>query len=261
MRLRHVIPFSLVCLLLWSSITYPEISQYFDSEGKFLSAESRNKADNTSDSMQRYTIPEGVVLQKNIRYEFYPVFGRTFSEIVRSAEENSPLEGKNQNRLPAKTDWTAGWSYKIDYAEEFDDEEKTVRVLPEIYGISIMYDITITLPTLIDDTALNPEEKILWKNYFVRLLEYEHDHARIVRDKDAQEELREKFMDLDKVIFVFGGDVDIDKVLEAFMRKETRKIGREWVKKLSERIDAYEKATDYGIGVQGRESFFSPGEK
>ncbi len=63
----------------------------------------------------------------------------------------------------------------------------------EIYDISITYNIKITLPTLIDDTALNPAEKNLWKNYYHRLVEYEHDHARIIRDKDAQEELRKKF--------------------------------------------------------------------
>jgi len=244
MKLRYILPLSLICIFLSSSISYPEISQYFDRDGNPLSPESRNKEDSPAGGIQRYSVPEGIVLQKNIRYEFYPVFGRTFSEIVQSAEENMPVNPKEKQKLPSRFDWTVGWTYKIDFAEDIDEEDRTVRVSAEIYDIKMTYDIKITLPTLIDDTILNPAEKKLWKNYYMRLLGHEYDRAHMVRGKDSQEELRKKLMELNNIIFVFSTDIDIQKTLEAFMQKETQKIGSEWVKNLKKRISEHEREAE-----------------
>jgi hypothetical protein len=261
MRPQHIFLVSVFFAFILSTDAYPEISQYFDREGNSISAQIRTTEESLSAGIQRYTIPEGVVLRKDIRYEFYPVFGSTFSEIVRSAEENSPANGKNKPRLPSISDWSFGWSYKIDYADEFDEDNNVFRVSAEIYDLSITYDITITLPTLIDDTAFNPAEKDLWKTYYLRLLAYEHDHAKIIRDKDAQEELRKSFNKLDDIFFILSPDIDIDHFLESFIRKETEKIGREWIKKLKKRSDEYARATEYGLALHERESFFNRKEK
>jgi hypothetical protein len=113
------------------------------------------------------------------------------------------------------------------------------------------------LPTLIDDTVLNPSEKNLWKNYYRSLVEYEHDHARIIRDDDAKKELLRKFHDLGYTIFDYSKDFDIQKAVETYIKKETESIGSAWVKDLKKRIDAYDKATEYGLALQNRESFFS----
>jgi hypothetical protein len=260
MRARQIL-LSASFLFLLNSYAYPEISQYFDRDGKSISPENKNTEENLSSGIQRFTIPEGIILRKDIHYEFYPVFGSTFSEIVRSAEENSPADRKNNPGLPSVSDWTLGWSYKIDYSDEFDEANKVFRVSAEIYDISIFYDIMITLPTLIDDTVLSPAEKDLWKNYYLRLLSYEHDHAKIIRDKDAQEDLRKKFNELDNIVFIFSPPVDIEKILESFMKKETEKIGREWIKNLKKRSDEYARVTEHGFALHERESFFSRKEK
>ena len=244
MKLRYILPLSLFCVFLSGSVSYPEISQYFDGDGNPLSPESIHGEDGPASGIQRYSVPEGIVLQKNIRYEFYPVFGGTFSEIVESAEENMPVNPKEKQKLPSRLDWTVGWTYKIDFAEDIDEEDRTVRVSAEIYDIKMTYDIKITLPTLIDDTVLNPAELKLWKNYYMRLLEHEYDRVKMVRGKDAQEELRKKFMDLNNIIFVFSNDIDIHKTLEAFMQKETLKIGSEWVRTLRKRISEHKKETE-----------------
>lgn len=257
MKLRYIIPLSMVCIFLFNSMSYSETSQYFDSDGNPLSSGSRTRKSGLSYGVQRYYIPEGIELQKDIRYEFFPVFGKTFSDIVRSAEENSPADLKDKKRLPTRSDWTSGWSYKLAHSHGIDEEDKTVHVSVEIYDINITCDITIKLPTLIDDTALNPAEKNLWKNYYLRLLEYEHDHARIIRDKDAQEELRKKFSDLSYLIFDYSSDIDIQKTVETFIRKETEKIGSEWVKNLKKRVDEYDRATEYGLDLEKRDAFFS----
>ena len=260
MKLRYFIPLFLAGILLYSNASCSEISQHFDSEGKSIPSDRRGTEHGPSYRIQRYSIPEGIELQKNIRYEFYPVFGKTFSEIVRSAEENSPVAPKNNKRLPSRTDWTTGWDYKLRYSYGIDEEERTAHALVEIYDINITSDITITLPTLLDDTALNPAEKNLWKNYYLRLLEYEHDHAKIIRDSDAQKELSRKFNDLDYVIFDYSDDIDIQKTVETFIRRETEKTGSEWVKNLKKRIEEYEKVTEYGFALQKRDSFFSQKE-
>ena len=244
MKLRYILPLSLFCVCLLNSLSYPEISQYFDSEGNPLSTKSRNRADSLAGGIQRYSVPEGIVLQKDIRYEFYPVFGKTFSEIVQSAEENIPVNPKDKKTHPARFDWTVGWTYDIDYSEEMDEEDQTVRVSVEIYDINITYDIKITLPTLIDDTVLNPAEKTLWKNYYLRLVKYEHDRAKMIRDKDTQDELRKKFIALDNAVFFFPPDTDIKKTVEALIKKETQKIGSEWVRNLKKRISEYDKETE-----------------
>ena len=262
MRARQIL-LSVTFVFLLNSYTYPEISQYFDRGGNSVSPESKSTEENLSISagIQRFTIPEGILLRKDIRYEFYPVFGNTFSEVVRSAEENSPADIKNKTGLPSASDWTLGWSYKIDYSDDFDEESKVFRVSAELYDINVFYDIMITLPTLIDDTVLSPAEKDLWKNYYLKLLSYEHDHAKIIRDKDAQEDLRKKFNDLDNIVFILSPPVDIEKFLESFIKKETEKIGREWVKNLRKRSDEYARATEYGFSLHEREAFFSRKEK
>jgi len=244
MKLRFILPLSLLCLCLLNSLSYSEITQYFDSAGNPLSSKSRNRTASPAGSMQRYSVPEGIVLQKDIRYEFYPVFGNTFSEIVQSAEENIPVNSKDKNMHPAGFDWSVGWTYDLDYSEEMDEEDQIVRVSVEIYDINIIYDIKITLPTLIDDTVLNPAEKNLWKNYYLRLVKYEHDRANIIRDKDAQDELRKKFTALTSSVFFFPPDTDVKKTVESLIKKETQKIGSEWVRNLKKKISEYDRKTE-----------------
>ncbi|MDH4232151.1 MAG: DUF922 domain-containing Zn-dependent protease [Nitrospirota bacterium] len=260
MNLRYFIPLFLAGIMLYGNASCAEISQHFDSEGNPLSAGRWGTENSLPCGIQRYSVPEGIELQKDIRYEFYPVFGKTFSEIVRSAEENSPVDLKDKKRLPSRSEWTIGWEYKLAYSYGIDEEEKTVHALAEIYDINITFYIKITLPTLIDDTVLNPAEKTLWKNYYLRLVEYEHDHAKILRDSEAQKELIGKFKDLGYVIFDYSDDIDIQKTVETFVQRETEKTGSNWVKELKKRSDEYEKVTEYGFALQKRDSFFSQKE-
>lgn len=258
MKLLYTILLSVVFVFLYCGISYPEISQNFDSNGNSISSGSKSSVENRSRRrINRHAVPEGIELQNDIRYEFYPVFGKTFSEIVRSAEENSPVDQKSKKRLPTRFEWSVGWSYKIDQSTEIDETDNTTQEEVEIYDVSIKYNIKITLPTLIDDTALNPSEKNLWKDYYRSLVEYEHDHARIIRDDDAKKELLRKFHDLGYTIFDYSKEFDIQNAVETYIRKETESIGSAWVKDLKKRIDAYDKATECGLALQNRESFFS----
>ena len=84
MKLLYTILLSMVFVFLYCSISYPEISQNFDSNGNPISSVSKSSVENRSRRrINRHSVPEGIELQNDIRYEFYPVFGKTFSEIVR----------------------------------------------------------------------------------------------------------------------------------------------------------------------------------
>ncbi len=244
MRGRHILPLSLLFICLFDSLSHSAISQYFDSEGNLLSAKSINRASRSVSSEQRYSVPEGIVLQKDIRYEFYPVFGKTFSEIVQYAEENLPVEADNKKTHPAGFEWTVGWTYDLDYSEEMDEEDQIVRVSVEFSDINIKYDIKITLPTLIDDTVLNPAEKKLWQNYYSRLVKSEHDRANLLRDKDTQDDLRKKFTALTSSTFFFPLDTDVKHMVESLIKKETQKIGSEWVRNLRKKLSEYDKEAE-----------------
>lgn len=257
MKFRYTIPVALLFLFLCHGRSYPEISQNFDSNGNPISSRSHSSESGPPGGSHKHSVPEGIELQKDIRYEFYPVYGKTFSEIVRSAEENSPVDLKSKNHLPARFDWSIGWSYKIDYSTEIDEEEKIIDTDIELDNVSITYNIKITLPTLIDDTVLNSGERTLWKNYYRNLVQYEHDHARIIRDNDAKAELLRKFRELDYMSFDYPSDIDIQKAVEAFVKKETESIGRAWIKDLKKRAEAYERTTEQGLALQKRESFFN----
>jgi len=257
MKLRYTILLSVVFVFLYCSISYPEISQNFDSNGNPISSAGKSRENRLSSRINRHSVPEGIELQNDIKYEFYPVFGKTFSEIVRSAEENSPVDSKSKKRLPTRFEWSVGWSYKVDQSSEIDEEDNSVHIDVAIYNVLIAYNIKITLPTLIDDTVLNPSEKNLWKNYYRSLVQYEHDHAGIIRDNDAKTELLRKFRELDYLNFDYPSEIDIQKAVETYVKEETGSIGSAWVKDLRKRIDAYDRATEYGLALQNRESFFN----
>ena len=257
MKLRYTITLSMVFVFLYCGISYPAISQHFDSFGNPISSDSNKiSKDRPSGKTNRHSAPEGIELQQDIQYEFYLVFGKTFSEIVRSAGENSPADLKSRKRLPTRFEWSVGWTYKVDHSTEIDETDNTPQEEVEIYDVSIKYNIKITLPTLIDDTVLNTSEKNLWKNYYHSLVQYEHDHAKIIRDNDAKEELLKKFDDLGYTIFDYTKEIDIQKAVETFLEKKTKDIGSAWVKDFKKRLDAYDRATEYGLAIENRESFF-----
>ncbi len=246
---------TVLLIILFAGSAYPEISQYFYQEGN-LSLSRRKKGTELIFKVRRYSIPEGIELKKDIRYEFYPVFGRTFSEIVRSAEENGPFDKKENRRYLSKFDWGIGWSYQYSYTYIIDNENNTVHVSVEIFDMKIEYDITITLPTLIDDTALNPVEKNLWKSYFLKLMEYEHDHAKIVKDDDLKNTVINNITDISYLIFDYKSNTDIEQKVVSFIKKETSEIGYEWLKQIKSRKDEYDSMTEQGKKPEMREAFF-----
>lgn len=243
-------------VILFAGSAYPEIIQIFNQEGAMISTGKGKSASDRASGIARYSIPDGIELHKDVSYEFYPVFGKTFSEIVKSSEENGPFNKKEKMRFPTKHDWNTGWSYQFALSYDIDEEENKAHVSLELYDIDFMDEITITLPTLTDDTALNPVEKNMWKNYLLRLLEHEHDHVRIIRNPDSRNEALNSLKEINYLIFDYKEDMDIEKIVGRFLMEETEGIGREWVKKIKARDDEYSKITEHGRKHENRNRFF-----
>lgn len=254
---KHYVLPSLLFLISLAGSASPGISQYFDSDGNPAPSELRKSTDDLLPGASRYSAPEGVELRKDIKYEYYPVFGKTFSELVRSSEENGPFNIKKNRRFPSKYEWSPGWSYQFDYTYALDEETGTVHVALEIADIDIKYNITITLPILIDDTSLNPIEKNMWKIYFLRLLEHEHDHVKIIQDNESKNKVLNSIREINYLIFDQKKGLDIEKTVSIFLKDETSKIGRDWIKQIKDRNDAYDRLTEYGSRHEQKESFFN----
>lgn len=228
---KHVIAgFTLMCGLI-AVRAEARIYQYFDQEGTIAAHSTILKAASEMKT-HRYTIPDGVKLRDDVSYEYYPVFGRTISELVISSAENGPFDDKEKRRVPSRTQWIVGWSYEIQYAYVIDEENGTVHVSSEVFDVTPEYDISITLPTLIDTTVLNPIEKTLWKNYFQQLLGREHERADVLKDARAQKELVASLEDISYLTFDYKSGINIGLTVEQMIRDETLQRGRRWIEQL-----------------------------
>lgn len=293
---QHYILLAVLIVVFSPFSAYPETIQHFDSKGKPVSFTQQKTSYDAKSLVRRYSLPKGIELRKDIKYEFYPVFGKTFSEIVRSTEESGPMNPKENKRYRSKFEWNFGWSYKFKYTQKFykedqyeqeldeesrydeefdeekqyeeefleesqydeepDEESPIIDVELDIYDIDILYDIRITLPTLIDDSALNPIEKSMWKNYLQNIIDYEHDHVKIIKDPDTKETIIKSIKSIDSMILDHKENVDIGRVAESYLGNETAMLGRYWANQIKLRHDKYDKITNFGLKPEMREALF-----
>jgi hypothetical protein len=228
------------CLMVLASagMSQAEISQYFDRSGRLVTAEKKPPI-RQAQRMMKYSVPEGLELRPDVHYEFYPVFGKTFAEIVESTEENSPRNEKTKKRQPSAYDWSLGWTYDFSFSLEPDEEHEKVHCDLMIVAPILSYDITVTLPALTDDSALNPIEKDLWKNYIARLLERVHGRVKIIKD-DTRDSILRQF---DEISYLPLGDEEAEnaeKSVERFLRTETGKIGSNIIRQIQQKLEAYD---------------------
>ncbi len=257
MRKERLLLFPLIFLLLSAgSACALSISQYYDSDGKPVSAARETRGPKPSGEASRYAVPDGIELHRDISYEYYPVFGKSFSEAVKSAEENGPFVKSLNRQATSKIDWRAGFNFQYDYHYDIDEESRTVHATIEVSDVAVKYDITITMPALLDDTALGAVEKKLWRSYFQRLLELEHGRAAIVQDKELKEKLESDIRDIRGIAFDYTGEGDIEGSIELFVKEESAKIGQGWIKKINERLNEYNLKTGRSLPRRRRRPVF-----
>lgn len=236
------------CLMVLASagMSQAEVSQHFDRSGRLVPAEKKRSAPQTQ-RMKKYSVPEGIELRPDVYYEFYPVFGKTFAEIIRSTEENSPRNEKTKKRQPSAYDWNLGWTYDFSFSLEPDDENDKVHCDLMIVDPVLSYDITVTLPALTDDSALNPMEKDLWKNYVATLLERAHGRTKIIKD-DTRDIILRQFSEIAYIALNDEEAVNTEQIVERFVRTETGKIGSNIIRQIQQKLEAYDSGTAQDIG-------------
>ena len=230
-------------------------SLLFDSNGNQSRGAQTRQAAGSAGAF-RYSAPEGVDLRKNVSYEYYPVFAKTFSEAMKSTEENGPFRQDLKRRLPTKIVWGFGISFQYDYTYAVDEEDMTTHVALGVREIKVSYNITVTLPALIDSTALNPIERGMWKAHFKQLLEHEYDHMDIIEDNAAKDEALAGLAGTDYLIFDYREDLDVDKAVDDYLRGEALEAAKVISNKTKERLREYDNLTGFGSKHGMRGSFF-----
>lgn len=228
-------------------------SQFLDQQGNPVSPSGA--VTRPFSAGKRFSVP-GAVLHSDVSYEFYPVSGRTYSEIVNSTLENGPLSRADNRRYPTSYSWIIGWTYDLSYRYVFDEGEGKVHVSVEFSNIRLLDEITVTLPTLLDDTELNPIEKTMWKNYFDRLLEREHDHIAIIRSSGIRDPFIRELEDTVYETFSYSAGSDIESAIDRKLREKVLRSGRELVSLTRKALNEYDGMTAGGTKHELREQFF-----
>lgn len=224
---------ALVCLLLALACSAEAaVSLFFDDRGNLLPGRPGRQAGTLSAAAAQGSVPAGINLPPDASYTFFPVTGKTFSDAVQSAQENAPTAGLG---------WSVGLSFDYDATSEVNEEDETTHVALKVRDINIEYALTITLPMLLDNTALNPVEQDLWKGYVRGLVEEKRARIKAMKDPAIREQVEDALDDITYAIFDPVPDMDIDAAVAAFMREEGIKAGREMALETRKRLLEYQR--------------------
>lgn len=239
--MNRCIAFSALLLFILSGTVRGETVQHFDSAGNLVSSKAKPSS-RPPLRFRRYSVPEGLELRKDVTYHFYPVFGKTFAEIVKSAEENRPVGKMKSPQETSRVDWSLSWSYEISHVTEYDEETDKLHCDIVIHDITLLYTISMTLPVLTDDSALNRIEKDLWKNYVGNILESGHARVKIIKD-DMKEGILQKMAEITYLELEVEDGGAAEKIVERHVKNETARIGKEVVQQIQKKLEQLDETT------------------
>ncbi len=238
MRRTHIVILT-VFLLLPTAQADALVRLFFDSQGNLRASSPAKVTGTLSARAAGPSVPAGTVLRRDFSYDFFPVSGRTFSEVVESAEGNGPVSRDTGRRFPSRLDWSFSLSYDYEYTYEINEEDGTVHVALDIHEVKVAGDFAVTLPTLIDSTPLNPVEQDLWKSYIRGLLASEYGKADIIADPEVSDRAAEDLKEITYIIFEYKDDAEIERTVTRFLREEAVRVGRETAQAIRERLAGY----------------------
>ena len=207
-----------------------EVLQYFSSEGALL-PQARPPL------RQAASLPEGIKPRADTSYQFYPVFGKTFAELLRSVEENAPIPAGSGGRAASRLDWKVGISYSIEYDYESDEETGSITASIQLVSVSLRNEYVIVLPAAVNDSSLNPVERTLFRTYVAKLIETEYAKIRKIEDPALFKSLRDHFSELEEIQLAKGSEANIEQLIERSVRQETAKIAKDYVRAVKESLN------------------------
>jgi predicted secreted Zn-dependent protease len=243
-----------IIILLTASPAYATIYQYFDEEGTLI------VTDNPFGTRKPRPRPDDVYQDIKLRYRddvsynFYPVSGKNFPELISSTNLNGPLDPSDRKKYAGQTKWNAGWSYTFNSSYTIDDTYMYVSL--DILDIEFMSEISVLLPVLQERTTLSSHDLIFWDHFVQKLLEHEHDHVKIVKDNVYRDEAVKKISAITQLTIAYDPEADPDILIKDAVDSETFRIGHDLIMTIKKQNEEYDRITDHGLKAEMRNTFF-----
>ncbi len=244
----------LAVVILYACPAYATVYQYFDNEGTLI------VTDNPYGVKKPKTKPDGAYqiidlqYRDDVSYNYYPVTGNNFQELLTSVNLNGPIDPGDMKRYAGQTKWSTGWSYKFSSSSTIDGTDLHVSL--NIFDIEFMSDITVLLPALQERTKLNHHDLKLWENFVQRLLEHEHDHVKIIRDPFHKNEAIRNISAIKRLTLAYDPRTELDTIIKNAVESATARIGHELIMTIKKQNDEYDRLTDHGLKAEMRDTFF-----
>jgi predicted secreted Zn-dependent protease len=258
--MKHLICiFGLLTFFLSASASYGIVYQYFDEDGTLIVTDDPHglKKHHKAPPLPAPAPPKGKKAQfmENIYYEYYPVSGLTYKDLVHSSNSSGPFDPEEKKNYPAQTRLHLGWSYNFNYTYQEEADGSHVYVSAFIYDIDFRPNITVVLPVP-SGSELNPFDSSLWDRYIDGLLEHEHDHVKIIKDPALWEEAKNAVSMIKELTIYRDPQYELKEQIRAAVEAETAKIGHDLLYKIKIRNNEYDRLTEHGLKKEMRGVFF-----
>ena len=243
-----------IVILLTVSPAYATVYQYFDEEGTLI------VTDNPFGTKKPTPRPDiaypdiKLRYRDDVSYDFYPVTGNNFVELISSTNLNGPLDPADRKKYAGQTKWNTGWSYAFNSSYTIDGTYMYVSL--NILDIEFMSDISVLLPVLQDRTTLSNYDLILWDHFVQKLLEHEHDHVKIVKDPVYKDEAVKKISAIKQLRLAYNPGDNLDTLIKGAVESETLRIGHDLIMKIKQQNEEYDRITDHGLQAEMSAAFF-----
>jgi len=231
-----------------------DVFQYFDQDGTLIITDTPHPADRPRVLRDRASKGIKAEYKEGVYYEYYPVTGSNFQELMQYTSMNGPFDDREGRRFPAVTRWKFGWSYKFDYS--YKTEEALIHAAVNISSVDFQSDITVVLPMIAENTVLNSNDLNAWNSYVQQLLAHEQDHVKIITDSTYKDKASKAISGLKAIDIPHEQGSDIDELVKKAVEAETGKIGHDILKEIKRRNDEYDRITEHGLKPKMREVFF-----
>lgn len=252
-----------IAILVFAPPLYAEVFQYFDDEGTLIVTDNPFglKRPRAAQPLKTYKPKQdqqvALRLLDDVQYDYYPVFGRSFGEVINSIQANGPYDTGDNRRYAGQTRWATGWSYA--FGSTYTKERDVYRAVVTVSDIQYRSDIVVLLPMLSPDAELGHHDLQQWQGFMTKLVEHEHDHVKIVREPLPREEAIKKVLALRELLVPAEPGVAPDSLIQQAVENATARIGHEMLRTVKAKNDEYDRLTEHGLKPEMKAVFFSAG--
>ncbi len=166
----------------------------------------------------------------NVRYEFYEIQGRDFSELINRISSYGLYDERTGRRIAASTQWHIIWKYNFSF--KYYIKNHLVYVDIDMSGVDLDLLITVVLPRLSGGTNLSRTEMIKWNQYIKKLIEHENHHVNLILSNFDRKSLLKEINKIEQIIFKqVEGPVEEKKIREMIISR-IKEIAKRRIQKI-----------------------------